>query len=77
MRTEAEIREAIALCESCNPPTQEGIQNRDVTVEALRYALGIDDQSSSPMEMPLASLLQDCRDNPEKHGIKPTESFSA
>lgn len=76
MRTESEIREAIALCQACTPHDQLGFQNRAVTVEALRYAIGIDDPETSPMSQPLAELIQNIRDNPEQHGIVPTNSFS-
>lgn len=77
MRTETEIREALVLCQACNPKDNIGIQNRDLAIETLRYALGIDDDISSPMEYSFSKLIQDMRDNPAKHGIASIESFSA
>lgn len=75
MRSESEIKEAIELCQSCNPTDMIGIQNRDCTVEALRYALGIDDADTSPMLSTLKDLLQTMKDDPESHHIK-TDSTS-
>lgn len=61
MRTEAEIREALELCQQSDPPSAIGIQTRDATVEALRFCLGIDNADTSPMQFTLVELLEDLR----------------
>lgn len=68
MRTEAEIREAIdvqaAACMDGIDPIM--IQTRDATIEALRYALGIDDADSSPMRHSLAMVIEDMREDQQR-----------
>lgn len=66
MRTEAQIKEALELVKQSDPGFSHGILARDATVEALRYVLGIDDEESSPMSMPLAELLSDLKKDQEE-----------
>lgn len=61
MRSEAEIREAIGLCEESICVDSGAVTARDATVEALRFALGIDDASTSPMSCTLKELIDDIR----------------
>lgn len=59
MRTEAEIREAMELiaAQKIAQNNPLGVATKDATVEALRYVLGIDDQTTTPMSEPLANII--------------------
>ena len=61
MRTEAEIREVIELCQG--EPVSDAVSGtaRDATIEALRWCLGINDGDSSPMSCTLDEIVQDMR----------------
>lgn len=66
MRSEAEIREALAIVSDQQLDHPLFIMARDATVEALRYALGIDDADTTPMTEPLASIIKQMKeDEPE------------
>ena len=66
MRSEAEIREAMEIVMKVKVNDHIGIQTRDVTIEAFRYCLGIDDKETSPMSEPLADILADVRKEQEE-----------
>lgn len=76
MRTEAEIKEAIELCQESICVGNEAISARDATVEALRFALGIDDAITSPMSCTLKQLIDDIRPVIEARR-KSSQAFSA
>lgn len=63
MRSEAEIKEAIELCQSEKLTGEENILARDATVEALRWALGIDDGDTSPMTCSFAEMVKGMKED--------------
>lgn len=77
MRTEAEIREALELIQGhqqgqkLNHPAL--ILARDATVEALRYALGIDDEDTTPMTEPLANIIKLMKEDESEESTTVTE----
>lgn len=66
MRTEAEIREALDLIADQELEHPALVLARDATVEALRFALGIDDADTTPMSEPLANIIGYMKEDKEE-----------